>query len=123
VTLPAFGCDTKRDGKRCDQPAAWVYLSGVGPVRQLVCDECKAEYARSRSTTPIVEFALVELLPARADLLADLKRARDNAQHYAQIVLKRQMQAEAMRDWRWRLFGWKGRMRMIDQEVGFPERD
>ena len=118
-----FGCDTTRDSKRCDKPAAWVYLTGIGPTRQLVCDDCKAAYRAAKSQAPIVGFALVELLPARAELLSDLAKHKENTRHYAAIALKRQMQLKAMRDWRFRLFGWRGRLNEIDQEVGFPERD
>jgi hypothetical protein len=71
-----FICDMLVDGKRCPNDAAWLYRTVY--TTKLVCDGCRGELTATKGLivgAPVVEVALLELMPARAALLAELDEA------------------------------------------------
>ena len=74
-----FLCESIVDGAKCGQPAAYVYKS-VHATR-IVCDGCVRELQSVKGAVapaPVMEFALMELVPARQVLL-DAKRQVEDA--------------------------------------------
>lgn len=81
-----FVCESMRDGAKCGQPAAYVYKTAF--ATRLVCDGCAQELRSVKGAlgpAPIVEYALLELVPARQVLLEEKllmmsKAERDRAE-------------------------------------------
>jgi hypothetical protein len=66
-------CERLTDGVRCGSPSSFVYKSASGPA-QLLCDRCASEArasGRGMRNVPLMEFSLLELLPARQALLEE----------------------------------------------------
>jgi hypothetical protein len=78
-----FPCETKVEGVACAGHATHVYRSAHA-VR-LICDECATAYrlaSKGQRKSGIVEFTLLELIPARESLLIKvdaMRGARDAA--------------------------------------------
>ena len=72
-----FTCDMLTNERRCGGDASHLYRTAT--ATRLVCDTCAAglRAAKRFGPAPIVEFALVELTPARVGLLSELRFARD----------------------------------------------
>ena len=72
-----FTCDMLTNERRCGGDASHLYRTAT--ATRLVCDTCAAglRAAKRFGPAPIVEFALVELTPARIGLLSELRFARD----------------------------------------------
>jgi hypothetical protein len=66
-------CERLTDGTRCGSPSSFVYKAASGPA-QLLCDRCASEArasGRGMRKVPLMEFSLLELLPARQTLLEE----------------------------------------------------
>lgn len=61
-------CEVLIEGNRCNGFSSHIYKSAY--ATRLVCDDCARRYRTEGSTSPILEFALLELVPAR-ELLVD----------------------------------------------------
>jgi hypothetical protein len=61
-----------RDGAKCGQPSSYVYKTAF--ATRLVCDDCAQELRMVKGAIgppPLVEYALLELVPARRALLEE----------------------------------------------------
>jgi hypothetical protein len=67
-------CESVRDGKPCGGYSAYVYKTAH--TTRLICDQCAKEYRAGRSVVPIIEFSLMEMIPARKVLVAGLESMR-----------------------------------------------
>jgi hypothetical protein len=75
-----FVCDMVVDGKPCPNHASLLYRTRH--ATKVVCDTCASELRMAKGRlvpTPIVEFALLELMPAREALLRERDAALDDA--------------------------------------------
>ena len=86
-----FTCDMLRDERRCGGDASQLYRTAT--ATKVVCDACATvlRTAKGRmSPAPIVEFALVELIPARNSLLSEIRFAKEtidgNKAHIRQLM-------------------------------------
>jgi hypothetical protein len=75
ITNNPTRCEMLRDGKKCDALSSYIHVTAFS--KQLMCDGCAADlrYATRKAVvpgaTPLLEFSLLELVPARRALLAD----------------------------------------------------
>ena len=78
-----FPCETKVEGVQCAGHATHVYRSAS--ATRLICDECATAYrlaAKGPRKLAVVEFSLLELIPAREYLrgqVETMRMARDSA--------------------------------------------
>jgi hypothetical protein len=89
-----FTCDMTIEGRACGGVVAFLYRTAT--ATRLICDHCAAGLRTAKGRivpAPIVEFHLLELAPARASLLSELRFAKEtidgNKAHiaYLQAVL------------------------------------
>ena len=83
-----FVCKSVCGGQTCGKPAARVYVT-ANAVR-LVCDDCAAELKSAKGmlvAPPIVDVALLELIPAREALMTDNDRLRRLNRKTSQLLL------------------------------------
>lgn len=76
VTNNPFVCESTVDGKPCGGIASSIYKSAV--ATRLVCDACARRYKAGGpggGTTNLMEFSLMELIPAREVLVMRLGRS------------------------------------------------
>jgi hypothetical protein len=88
-----FTCDFVSDGKRCGEDASTVYRTAT--VTRLACDRCIAELRSARgllTSPPVAEVALLELMPARAELLARLALAQEKQSGLMAVLLNDQVE-------------------------------
>lgn len=84
-----FVCESLLDGAKCGQPATHIYKSAH--VTRLICDDCVASLRNVKGAlgpAPVVEFALLELVPAR-QLLLDTNRAlKESNDSFRRVTLE-----------------------------------
>ncbi len=66
-------CEVLIDGEKCGGYSSYVFKSAH--TTRLVCDQCANRYRGSSVHAPILEFSLLELIPAREILLAKVAKA------------------------------------------------
>ena len=65
-------CESLIEGKRCNELSSYIYKSAF--ATRFICDSCARQYRHEGSEVPLLEFALLELLPARHVLVDRLDR-------------------------------------------------
>ncbi len=79
-------CKVLIDGEECGAYSSFVFVSAY--TTRLICDQCASRYRASHSHTAILEFSLLELIPAREILLQRVaKSERLAAKKSAAMVL------------------------------------
>lgn len=76
-----FVCESMVNGSACGKPCSYVYKSAH--VMRLVCDVCAHELQTVKGAlgpAPVVEYALLELVPARAALLEEKRLVEQELQ-------------------------------------------
>jgi hypothetical protein len=68
-------CEILIDGQRCNEPSAFVLKTAF--ATRLCCPECARRYKAEGVTAPLLELALMELIPAREALEQELKMTVD----------------------------------------------
>jgi hypothetical protein len=95
-----FPCETKVEGVQCAGHATHVYRSAS--ATRLICDECATAYrlaAKGPRKLAVVEFSLLELIPAREYLLGQvetMRMARDSAEDVARKAKQTASDATAL---------------------------
>jgi hypothetical protein len=64
-------CEILIDGRRCNEPSSYVLKTAF--ATRLCCADCARRYKAEGVTAPIMEYALLELIPAREALEQQLK--------------------------------------------------
>jgi hypothetical protein len=98
-----FTCDFTVDGQKCQEPASRLYRTAF--ATKLICDGCAAMIQGAKghlAATPIVEVSLLELIPARAELLLDLRLAQSRVSTLIESANRREAierRVEIIRYW------------------------
>lgn len=98
-----FLCESTVDGKRCSNFASTIYKSAF--MTRLVCDECSHRYKTGGpggGVTNLMEFSLMELIPAREVLtmkLSRLERLNTKMRKLAALAAEERVMLERINMW------------------------
>jgi hypothetical protein len=70
-----FTCESTVDGKRCGNLASSIYKTSI--ATRLICDDCARRYKQGGpggGSSNVMDFALLELIPAREVIVMKLNR-------------------------------------------------
>jgi hypothetical protein len=93
-------CQSTVEGQPCGNYSTHIYKTAT--TTRLVCDECAYRYRAGGSTAPLLEFSLLELIPARQVLLMKLstmERLHRKNQRLSELAVEERDLVDRIANW------------------------